>query len=1679
MPPKKKVIDLDSVVEDIVVSVTAKVDTDKLHPERKENGVVDRSDSLDLVVRSVLDGMLGESANWVRPDISREIEELERVASEEGVSKEELEKASLNGKLEQLSDAEWKSLENTDSWATTSRSDGRSQSTKYDRDIEKIFAGMKHGQPIPAPIIFTRDDGSSTLVAGNTRLMAARALRQRPMILRIRLRSGMTEADEVPKELSRGMAHIDDLKPEEFLKFLEKYRDLPLKGGLEISEKVDGSAQMSFGGSGGKVWTKSKHGTVKTDPSQYPDGQMYQAVKRAHMALSPLGGSIPEGMTFISDVLWTRIPNSIEYGDNRIIVHGVFSQGKQIPAEEQKRIVDELAAEVPLSDDEENWKLEFKRTLDPAEVMVDVKTEYESLAQIYDELKKLILDKLKAAGKGPYKEALAKFQAVQSAVKKKLVSQLRKQSSAYGPKGGDVEGLVFRDLDSGAMTKLVDKEYFTKLNQFLWHYRELLDKGAKVGDQWQHGVMQKFRNAIADNVLGSAIAKTPGFVSKLAQFDGYKYMNLGSPDEKVDFLLSQYIENQKLMSGDNFVASFGDQLKLVRSEFEKLRSEWDEKKTGDLGFDVRDDAGAVSKRVKMDKIIVGRTDGAFAGMQDFLDGTAAALPKVAAMKNPLTQKVALMKLFLGQTKLEKLKDAIANRKVELSQKFEGFKKIRELAHDKKEDILSVVKTSADKLAAKGIKVGGELGTGANGTAFDIGGGKVLKVTTDVREAKSSFALAGKSLKRFCKIYEVFRFPEDKGCFGIVQEKLQPLSQVERDEIADCWGTLWDYFREINIPDLRQKAAEISKNNPPLQRQMTDCVNIYEKYGLKEIFDELESHGIHWEDLHPENLMRRGDTIVGLDLGVSDAPDGGAVPVLEAESGQADTRKSMFQAAPPADPEDDVDVRLANRKLDNTELVLNFAAKLKARGVVIPPNPHEVGHLGTGSKGTAIALQDGRVIKVTVDVEEAKAAFKLKGMKLKHIVKIDDVFQFPKSGFDKKVGPRYGIVQELLKPIPGATVKPQEATGEAKVLNRAFMTSFFDEGLTTAKLDWESVFTHMRKRLSKYVSEIGLEGSKKLQKDFYDALEVLKKYGIPGMVQELFEHGIKFQDYHAGNIMQRPSGDYVLIDLGYSKVEGGTAPPVLERMVAEGLLKLLGEARSDQVGVTIGRYQPFHKGHAEIIRELAKKFDKVLVIVAGNTVDKKNPFSFDTRLELMKRSLPDVISKVEIHKAQMDGKGSGYLPGVLSNIIRDKESALEADVAVQILVGEDRVAEYKKQMDHALAAKEKPGAPEMYFDPSLATVGALPGVKNDGDDDRISATRIREALAKDDRAAVEKMMDPHLVSNPADFEKLYVQMKKDLGVKPGIKVEGIVDEDLSDIGGDIGVDNILKTNAQALLNSRWKINVGTLKRLGSGMEGIAFDMGQGRVLKITADEGEAKTSFGLKSKTDLKYVVKIFDVFRFKNTAGINHPVFGLVTERLSPLSSTEAKEFDYVTEEAEVQMGKQHYLDVLYEGDWDKLVSEMRLAFEKDIAKESGLPAGNPRLARVLQARMDRYIPVYEKYKIPEMMKELRGAGIKFADYHSGNLMKRGAQYVINDIGRSKTTSAAEPPTLGEIVESIIGSIKESPFTGGFGSMQSGVQAGSSAWSSSKNRPDPNVPDLWQNQLTDLDTFHSGSADEK
>jgi hypothetical protein len=115
---------------------------------------------------------------WARPSLSTEIEELQRTANELGIA--DIIDRFHRGKLVSLNDRDWEQMRNTDSWGTVSVGDARALGAVYGRDVARLIDGLSRGAPVPAPIVLGGD--SRYLVAGNTRLMVARALGIRPVV---------------------------------------------------------------------------------------------------------------------------------------------------------------------------------------------------------------------------------------------------------------------------------------------------------------------------------------------------------------------------------------------------------------------------------------------------------------------------------------------------------------------------------------------------------------------------------------------------------------------------------------------------------------------------------------------------------------------------------------------------------------------------------------------------------------------------------------------------------------------------------------------------------------------------------------------------------------------------------------------------------------------------------------------------------------------------------------------------------------------------------------------------------------------------------------------------------------------------------------------------------------------------------------------------------------------------------------------------------------------------------------------------------------------------------------------------------------------------------------------------------------------------------------------------------
>ncbi len=184
-------------------------------------------------------------------------------------------------------------------------------------------------------------------------------------------------------------------------------------------------------------------------------------------------------------------------------------------------------------------------------------------------------------------------------------------------------------------------------------------------------------------------------------------------------------------------------------------------------------------------------------------------------------------------------------------------------------------------------------TGTNGTAFDLGNGKVFKITRDQKEAATSAVLIGKELTNIVRIYAVWRF-KDTNFYGILQEKLEPLPDADGKAFNDAlvatrlpvWihksGYDFEKAKEMTKQFIISQVKERFKDNAnsPEAQKFAHSINdkwnmLVKRFNMREMFNTLKQLGIDFADFHAGNLMRRPDgTLVLIDLGQSKVTGGG-------------------------------------------------------------------------------------------------------------------------------------------------------------------------------------------------------------------------------------------------------------------------------------------------------------------------------------------------------------------------------------------------------------------------------------------------------------------------------------------------------------------------------------------------------------------------------------------------------------------------------------------------------------------------------------------------------------------------------------------------------------------------------------------------------------------------------------
>lgn len=85
--------------------------------------------------------------------------------------------------------------------------------------------------------------------------------------------------------------------------------------------------------------------------------------------------------------------------------------------------------------------------------------------------------------------------------------------------------------------------------------------------------------------------------------------------------------------------------------------------------------------------------------------------------------------------------------------------------------------------------------------------------------------------------------------------------------------------------------------------------------------------------------------------------------------------------------------------------------------------------------------------------------------------------------------------------------------------------------------------------------------------------------------------------------------------------------------------------ADKYNLFIGRFQPFHKGHEELINTVLQKGKKVLIGLRETGIDENNPYTYEERAEMIRDVYPDKdnvkIIKIPDIEAVCYGRKVGY------------------------------------------------------------------------------------------------------------------------------------------------------------------------------------------------------------------------------------------------------------------------------------------------------------------------------------------------------------------------------------------------------------------------------------------------------
>jgi hypothetical protein len=316
-----------------------------------------------------------------------------------------------------------------------------------------------------------------------------------------------------------------------------------------------------------------------------------------------------------------------------------------------------------------------------------------------------------------------------------------------------------------------------------------------------------------------------------------------------------------------------------------------------------------------------------------------------------------------------------------------------------------IKNIANQLGYNSVRY---VGQGNFGLAYDVGDGKLLKITTDRSEAINANKLRQKPMtKHIINYYDVRRIktPKDKKYYSIVMDKVSPLNSdysfysgiykiFLNPDISDkdTFDYVFDYLERYKSEEEFDELLSFYKTKLQSQRQS--------------ILKEFKKYGVPVLDAHSNNVGFDIDgNFVFFDIGLQSMRGsmGKILKPITMKEWDIKKIKHNFKETEKVTiynkKEDMKTIKLSESDLTNiVKRIVNEASEPRIKGTVEPPERNSYKSDFVPTPKTEISIYDKKMMRAEITQKVVDRIIKYDEMYLKELKKLNSKFPIKKDRF---------------------------------------------------------------------------------------------------------------------------------------------------------------------------------------------------------------------------------------------------------------------------------------------------------------------------------------------------------------------------------------------------------------------------------------------------------------------------------------------------------------------------------------------------------------------------------------------------------------------------------------------------------------------------------------------------------